>query len=80
MIENPGVESDERVFRFVEEYFKRFNVRLNDGEILEGCRLLVWGRTDLVLQNDEGGKYLVPRRSIAYITLQEALGPETKAA
>ena len=73
MIANLSMATDDQVVRFLEEYFKRFDVRLTDGEIIGGCRLLVWGRDEIVLESDRGDKYLVPRHSISYIILEKGV-------
>ena len=73
MSQNVLLGTDDQVPRYLEEYFKRFDIKLVDGESLNGCRLLVWGIGDIIVEAERGDKYLIPRHSIRYITLEHAV-------
>lgn len=75
---NLAESSDEKIVQYLDEYFKRFDIKLTDGEAVNGCRLLVWGDDEIVVESDRGDKYLIPRHSIKYITLEHAISESAR--
>jgi hypothetical protein len=59
--------------RVLEEH-PEFQLVLLDGQRWS-CSLLAWGRHELLVRT-ANGRYLVPQHAIAYVVLEEEIGPE----